>query len=129
MANWNEPETLKKYQREYQRRWRQANPEKAKEIDRRNRLKGKYGVTPEMFEAKAHAQAGLCAICKEPQDPRFNSKQLVVDHDHEYGRLRDLLCANCNCLLGYAKDDPDRLLEAASYLKKWKMKFLFGDSK
>ena len=127
MANWNQPERLRAYQREYQKRWRRLNPEKAKIIDKRNRLKGKYGVSPEMYLEKLKQQGGVCTICGQLQDARFNSPNLVVDHDHEHGRLRDLLCVNCNCLLGYANDDPQRLIDAASYLKKWKMKFLFGD--
>lgn len=89
----------------------------------------KYGVTPEMYEAKLKSQGGVCAICHQPPRGDSRQKSLAVDHDHEYGRLRDLLCVTCNRLLGQADDDPDRLLEAAQYLKKWKMKFLFGDSK
>lgn len=127
MANWDQPERLRAYQREYQKRWRKANPEKAKAIDRRNKLKQHYGVSVEMYNQKVKEQGGLCAICKKPQDIRFNSDNLSVDHDHEHGRLRELLCTSCNCMIGYAGDNPDLLLEAAQYLKKWKMKFLFGE--
>ena len=86
-----------------------------------------YKVSPEMYNERLKSQGGLCAICK--RQPRGDSriKILVVDHDHEYGRLRDLLCAQCNRLLGQADDNPQILLEAASYLKKWKMKFIFGE--
>ena len=85
----------------------------------------KYGVTPEMYDAKLKAQGGLCIICRLPPDGKI--KTLAVDHDHEHGKLRDLLCHRCNLLLGLAKDHPDILLEAATYLKRWKLKFLFGE--
>lgn len=87
----------------------------------------KYGVTPEMYDEKLKAQGGVCAICYQPPHGNAGRPSLCVDHDHEHGRLRDLLCQQCNRLLGQANDNPDVLLEAVAYLKKWKMKFLFGD--
>ena len=86
-----------------------------------------YQVTPEMFDDKLKSQGGLCAICRKPPRGDSRQKSLAVDHNHEHGRLRDLLCVQCNRLLGQADDDPQILLEAASYLKKWKMKFMFGE--
>ena len=86
-----------------------------------------YGVTPEMFDDKLKEQGGVCAICGRTSSGDSRAKSLVVDHDHETGKLRDLLCMTCNRLLGQADDDPQRLIDAAAYLKKWKMKFLFGD--
>lgn len=58
------------------------------------------------------AQNGKCAICDAEQ-----SFQLAVDHDHQTGLTRGLLCRNCNQGLGYFGDDPERLLRAINYLK------------
>ena len=59
------------------------------------------------------AQDYLCAICKGGPDGRG---RLHVDHDHESGRVRGLLCSNCNLGLGKFKDDPALVREAARYL-------------
>ena len=106
-----------------------ARKSRMKNYSTEGHRKRAYGVTPEMYEAKLKEQGGVCAICRQGPNGDSRQKSLAVDHDHAHSHLRDLLCVSCNRLLGQAKDDPDILLEAASYLKKWKMKFLFGDSK
>ena len=55
-------------------------------------------------------QAGLCAICST------DTKFLVVDHDHESGEIRGLLCHSCNKGLGFFKDNINNLLKATNYL-------------
>lgn len=60
-----------------------------------------------------NSQGGVCAICECP-----DKKRLSVDHDHQTGKIRGLLCANCNLALGNFKDDPDRLAKAIVYLKR-----------
>jgi hypothetical protein len=81
-------------------------------------LKRNYKITLEMWYDLFDKQCSLCAICKEPGfkiDP--NSKNLlVVDHCHTTGRVRGLLCHNCNRALGLFKDDKERLLKAVEYL-------------
>lgn len=64
-----------------------------------------------MFEA----QNGLCAICKNPETP---GRQMHIDHDHESGKIRSLLCGKCNMGLGLFKDDPRRLQSAIEYILK-----------
>ena len=59
------------------------------------------------------AQGGLCAICGRKQPEKW----LAVDHDHETGVIRGLLCSRCNSGLGQFKDNPDRLRLAADYLE------------
>ena len=68
------------------------------------------------------AQNGLCAICQQPETKQRNGKkfELAVDHDHETGAVRALLCSHCNYALGYFKDSPDLLLAAIAYLQKYK---------
>jgi hypothetical protein len=61
----------------------------SREASYRRHLKRKYNMTPEEFEALSVAQGGKCAICSR-------EGKLVVDHDHESGKVRGLLCKNCN---------------------------------
>lgn len=77
-----------------------------------------YGITPEDFDAMLAAQNGRCAICGEPPDPDGKGaySRLHIDHDHQTGVVRGLLCGRCNQGLGYFKDDPARLSAAIDYL-------------
>lgn len=76
------------------------------------KLKRSYNLTYQDYETMINDQDGRCAICfKEPT--RFH-----VDHDHSTGKVRQLLCAQCNSGLGMFQDDPDVLLSAIEYLKK-----------
>jgi hypothetical protein len=61
------------------------------------------------------AQGGICAICGGP--PTGMGKSYHVDHDHETGIVRGLLCSNCNTALGLLGDDPSRLAAAIRYLQ------------
>lgn len=75
----------------------------------------KYGLTHDEFQALLTAQGDVCAICGNGQQQRA----LAVDHDHETGTIRGLLCDRCNPLLGYARDDIAVLQAAIQYLTKW----------
>lgn len=121
------PEAAREAQRENNRRYRQAHPDLLRERskasydfrDQKNRgLKRKYGITLVEFEAMTIAQEGRCAICHEEpgMPPRGTSPTLYVDHDHDTGSVRGLLCHDCNRALGGFKDDPVRLRAAADYL-------------
>lgn len=80
-------------------------------------LKLRYGISLEQHRQMFVSQDGKCAICKK----LFTDKnQIKTDHDHATGKVRQLLCHSCNCVLGYAKDNIDTLLKAAEYLRKWK---------
>lgn len=71
-----------------------------------------------MFEAQAHR----CAICEthvEDIPHKSFGNPLVVDHCHETGSVRGLLCPTCNSGLGHFKDNPERLIAAARYLLKY----------
>lgn len=89
-------------------------------IDQRRRakravhLKRKYGISLEQFDSMAEAQGGVCAICqRHPGKGGF-----CVDHDHATGKVRQLLCRNCNSLIGMAEDNKDLLWSAIRYLAK-----------
>ena len=90
---------------------------KTKEIldqKRRRKYQVRYGITEDERQAMVDAQGGVCAICKGLP----GSKGLHIDHCHETGRVRGMLCYSCNTLLGNAHDNPDILLAAISYLEK-----------
>jgi Recombination endonuclease VII len=82
---------------------------------RTKHLKQKYGMTEADYRALFEAQGGVCAICRCLPDG-VDLTLLVVDHDHETGRVRGLLCTTCNLGLERFKDDPKLLRAAALYL-------------
>ena len=98
------------------------NPEKFKRINRNNKLKNQYGLTIEDVEIILKNQGYKCAICGEELFLFGSSNKLTahVDHNHETGEVRGLLCDKCNRGLGYFRDNPEYLLSAISYLKKTK---------
>lgn len=85
----------------------------------------KYGITLAQFELMLKSQNGVCAICGQPETAKRKNgtiQPLAMDHDHKTGITRELLCSNCNPMLGYAKDDPEILEKAAAYLRKHRKK-------
>lgn len=76
----------------------------------------KFNIDHDEYVKKVLNQNGKCMICKKQCG---HGKMLSLDHDHETGQIRDLLCASCNLALGGFMDDPKILEEAASYLKRW----------
>lgn len=98
---------------ELSKQWVQDNPEKRREVVRRNKLAAKYGITLEQYDDMLYLQRGRCAICLQP----FASSKLThVDHNHKTGQVRGLLCYNCNLMLGHALEERGTLLAAIRYL-------------
>lgn len=79
-------------------------------------LKKLYGITLREYDIMANQQNNLCAICQRPPSGKGCHAVLAVDHDHKSGKVRGLLCAGCNKLLGYAKDNASVLQNAILYL-------------
>lgn len=87
-----------------------------------------YNISFTEYAQMFAEQGGVCAICKKPETAKVPGRKtkvsvsrlrdLSVDHCHETGAVRSLLCNACNHMLGEAKDDPNILLAAAEYLKK-----------
>lgn len=77
------------------------------------KIKLKYGLTPEEYLAMYQEQGGCCAICSRELD--FDA-DIKVDHHHESGRVRKMLCHDCNTGIGYLKEDPVILHSAIEYL-------------
>lgn len=71
--------------------------------------------TVEEYDAMLAAQGGGCAICEIKVDR--NGRRLAVDHCHDTGVVRGILCMNCNATLGRMNDDPALLRKAAEYLE------------
>jgi hypothetical protein len=96
-------------------RWK-ARPKNSTEQCRERHLK-EYGLTHETFKELFEKQDGKCAICKTSS---FSGRSVHphVDHDHSTGRVRGLLCSNCNTALGKFRDSRDMLRAAIQYLER-----------
>ena len=101
------------------KKYRLDNPEEYNRIKRNQNLR-KYGLTFEDQEGMLREQNYKCAICGQEIFLFGSSQKLIahVDHDHKTGKVRGLLCKECNSGLGYFKDNTEYLLSAISYLKK-----------
>jgi Recombination endonuclease VII len=96
------------YQRAGKEKKLESYPERRKRI-----LKSRYGITLEQFDELYNKQFGKCAICQQT----YHST-LHIDHDHSDGKIRGLLCNNCNLGLGHFKDSSELLENASKYLVK-----------
>lgn len=106
----------KQYMRDWHRKAREVNKDYYDNID----LKKNYGVTLDWYNQKLKEQNGVCAICKEPETAVIRGKtiSLAVDHCHNTGSARGLLCTKCNQGLGMFKDKIDILESAVRYLQR-----------
>lgn len=89
----------------------------AEEI-RDRKYQKQYGITVADYDAMLEQQDGVCAICKQPEKTtRKDGKvpRLAIDHCHDSGHVRRLLCGKCNLALGLLGHDPDVLRAAADY--------------
>lgn len=109
--------------------WRLNNPDKIKEIKRKEYLKNKdryrndhfkkkYGITIYDVDQLAVLQDYKCAICFESEDNL--TRRLAVDHCHKTGKIRGLLCTYCNTAIGKLKEDIDIMERAIAYVEKYK---------
>lgn len=79
------------------------------------RLQNLYGIDLDTYNKMLQEQNGVCKICKGEDNGPWGT--LAVDHCHETGKVRGLLCAMCNKGLGQFKDNQELLKEAIEYLK------------
>jgi hypothetical protein len=84
-------------------------------------IKSTFNMTKDEYIKKHDSQGGKCAICGNTET-RTSCKgrpmRLSIDHNHSTGKIRDLLCGKCNCLIGYAEENKDILLKCVEYLKR-----------
>jgi len=128
---------LKKNNPEYKQRqestttkWARLNPEKTKVYQarrkakdkadplykekQRNKLLKRYGLNNESYAALLAKQDNSCALCfRQPEKTRFH-----VDHDHETGKVRGILCHQCNWYLGTVDEDPQILERIKIYIRR-----------
>lgn len=96
--------------------YRAANLERVRLRD----IERKYGLAPMTYMAMLVKQGERCRICRREETfdrKGYKRASLSVDHDHETGVVRGLLCMDCNRALGLFRDDPELLEAAASYLR------------
>jgi hypothetical protein len=124
-------------------RWRESNPARYRELLERGnrqrewtperadrsrwyRIERDYGLTKDQFRAFWDQHGGACGICalqlreravRTERGVRTTPDLAAIDHCHETGKVRGLLCQNCNTAIGYLRDSPDLLRKAAAYLE------------
>lgn len=91
-------------------------PQRERERIVRRKRERQFGVTHDQFLVMLEAQGGVCAICGNGNG---NDRQLSIDHNHQTGAVRGLLCDRCNPLLGYAREDMTILELAIEYLRHY----------
>lgn len=99
----------------------QNNKDTVRKRSRRIHLKKKYNLDQDQYLAMCVAQGNLCAICKAPETRRTPSgdiQPLCVDHNHFTNQVRELLCNDCNALLGFCKENLEILENAILYLEE-----------
>lgn len=99
--------------REYDRERERAPVSEERQF--RYNLKKNYDISLEDYDEMLASQHNGCAICG--RTPEENARRLCVDHDHETGQLRGLLCAQCNSALGMIGDDIELARRLVAYLE------------
>lgn len=128
---YDDPKRQKEYERK--KRWRVANPEKARasvenfyvknpQARREKHLQRKYGIGLQDLYMVLDLQRGGCAICGARSPGRKGrggkESEWIVDHDHSTGKVRGVVCHPCNVIMGLAKDNPTLLRDIAHYLER-----------
>lgn len=107
---------MKSYHKTQSTKWRKTNPDKI----RNTMLQHRYKITSDQYENMLISQNYVCFICKNPETGRSSSgnniKYLAVDHCHKTGKVRGLLCSECNRALAGFKDNPKFCHAAGDYL-------------
>ena len=105
------------YARGYKRNQREKNKSQYGVADPRHFME-KYQLTMDQIDDMMEQQNFSCAICDE-KHKGIGVMQLYVDHCHDTGKVRGLLCFSCNTSLGGMQDDAQRLRKAAQYIESY----------
>jgi hypothetical protein len=104
---------------EYQRQWRLDNQEKVRLSNKNSHLKRTFGITLEEYNEIFKQQNHKCAACGNDNPGRKTG--WALDHDHITGKIRAILCNQCNTTLGNVKDDPKILQMLINYLGRFQL--------
>lgn len=108
------PNGLARYCRSCQKPKRAMQYQQNKGTHRAAARRRKFGMDAAEYDRRLQAQHGVCAICKAPPE---DGEVLCVDHEHNTGLVRGLLCTRCNLGLGQFRDNPAVLAAAIRYLE------------
>ena len=115
-------------------KWQLENPKRSKElasvwyktekgiISRRKKQLKKYDLTIDQYNSMLKSQNNVCAICMKEEivisglAKKF--KNMAVDHDHKTGKIRGILCHNCNRALGHFHDSETKMISAIKYIRR-----------
>ena len=102
---------------EYGRKYRKERPEKVWA----ERIKREHGLTAEQYYHMLEEQHGVCYICLLSETRTMHGKvvRLVIDHNHQTGQVRRLLCHACNVSVGLLQENPDRMRRMAQYIEQF----------
>lgn len=109
--------TCKKCMRAYQQAFAAARPH----YHRDRNLRRRYGISNDEYQTILANQNSACPICKvEISDTLAyrDKRSVVVDHNHETGDVRGILCSGCNLVLGHARESTEVLYRAIVYLSE-----------
>lgn len=96
----------------YAAAWRAKNPERQHATD----IKRHYKLSIDQYNEMLTAQACGCKICGKQHDPSLKRGRLYVDHCHDTGDVRGLLCGACNSAIGYFNHDVEIMRKAITYI-------------
>lgn len=102
-------------QNEWRKLQRTKNPLVFKRRDKNTKLKHLFGLNIDQYEQMVKNQNNKCAICDNPEKTRH----LAVDHNHNTGQIRKLLCTHCNNLLGNCREQIAVLQKAIRYIEEF----------
>lgn len=117
---WNKPENNTRMKER-----RKALKAHISEIERNSHIKRTYGLSKEDFMSIISSQGNSCGICRIPFSVMSFIKEgrkirTAVDHDHDTGKVRGILCATCNLGIGFFGDNEEHLQMAIDYLRRHK---------
>ena len=107
--------------KQQKRDWYYQNKEKAREQQLKSYRQRTYGVSQDEYMEMLEEQDYVCAICGKPEclvNPSGETRPLSIDHCHDTGKVRGLLCNRCNILLSRARDSVEILANAIEYLRR-----------
>ena len=114
-------EYVKAYRKKHYANMTEEQKTKRDKSQKKSYLRIRYGITPEFYEGMLQGQDYRCAICGKELDLSRGTRFTCLDHDHNTGKIRQILCHNCNKGLGHFFESEEIMLSAIEYLRKWRV--------